>query len=84
MHLILANMKPGESGHVAAIAWDRIPFRERRRLRELGLIEGANIELLDRDNVSRSDPIAVRIGVGTVIIDRAYATAVGIAKGAAA
>lgn len=84
MHMILANMMPGERGHVAAIDWDRIPVPEGRRLRDHGLVEGANIELFDRDSLSANDPIAVRIGHVIVTIDRAHATAIGIVEGAAA
>lgn len=84
MHTLLAHLKPGERGHVAAIDWDRIPVRDSRRLRELGLVEGANIEVLGRDDVSPSDAIVVRIGRTIAAVDRMHATAIAIAQGAAA
>jgi len=77
-------LTPGERGHVAAIDWDRIPIRDSRRLRELGLFVGATIEVLNRDNWSPSDAIAVRIDTRIVAVDRMHATAISIAQGAAA
>ncbi len=84
MYSILANLKPGERGHVAAVDWDRLSLPEGRRLRELGLIEGANVELLHRGSLFLKDPLAVRVGRTTIIIRLAHAVAISIAEGVAA
>ncbi|NCP10514.1 MAG: ferrous iron transport protein A [Sphingomonadales bacterium] len=84
MYSVLANLKPGERGHVAAVDWDRISVPEGRRLRELGLVEGANIELLHRGSLFLKDPLAVRVGRTTIVIRLAHAAAISIAEGSAA
>ncbi len=84
MHTLLAHLKPGERGHVVAIDWGRIPVRDSRRLREIGLVLGATIEVFGRDDVSPSDAITVRIDTRIVAVDRMHATAIAIAQGAAA
>ncbi len=75
----LNQLSKGESGHVAAIDWDSLSLPEGRRLRELGLIEGAAVELLQRGSLFVRDPIAVRVGRTTVVIRAVHAAAITIA-----
>lgn len=84
MYSLLAHLRPGARGHVAAVDWDRLSLPEGRRLRELGLIEGANVELLHRGSLFLKDPLAVRVGRTTIIIRLAHAAAISIAEGVAA
>ncbi len=84
MYSTLANLSPGARGHVAAVAWDRIAPAEGRRLRELGLVEGANVELLHRGSLFLKDPLALRVGRTTIVIRTVHAAAISIAEGSAA
>ena len=57
------------SGTVAAVDWDELSPPEARRLRELGLDEGVEVELLHRAGFGHG-PIACRIGRMTVALRR--------------
>ena len=65
-------------GTVAAIDWDRLSPPEVRRLRELGLDEGVEVELLHRAAFGRG-PIACRIGRMTVALRRHVGLAIHVA-----
>lgn len=84
IYSLLAHLRPGACGHVAAVDWGRLSLPEGRRLRELGLIEGANVELLHRGSLFLKDPLAVRVVRTTIIIRLAHAAAISIAQGVAA
>lgn len=60
--------------HVTAIAWDSLSAGEGRRLREFGLAEGVEVELLH--NAIGGGPLAVRLGRMTVALRRHVAAAI--------
>lgn len=80
----LNHLAKGDCGRVVAIDWDRLSAPEGRRLRELGLIEGAGVELIQRGSLFVRDPIAVRVGRTTVVIRAAHAAAITIAPASVA
>lgn len=80
MYTALDRLAPGERGHVAAIDWDRLSPADGRRLRELGLMEGARVELLHRGSLFLKDPIAVRVGRTRIALRSAHAAAVAISE----
>ena len=63
---------------VAAVEWDTLTPPESRRLRELGLDEGVEVEMLHRAGLGRG-PIACRIGRMTVALRRHVAAAIHVA-----
>lgn len=62
---------------VTGVEWAALTPAEARRLRNLGLDEGVNIEALHGGPVGR-DPLAVRIGRMMVAIRRSHAQAVRV------
>lgn len=66
----------GQIGRVTAIDWDSLHPDEARRLRELGLFEGVEIEPLHRGSLFARDPLAVRIGRLRFVMRGAHAAAV--------
>jgi ferrous iron transport protein A len=72
--MTLDRMQPGDSGRITSIDWSPLDVREARRLRELGLEEGATVEMLHRGVLFFwKDPLAVRIGRMTIAIRKAHA-----------
>jgi ferrous iron transport protein A len=63
---------------VVTIDWDLLATVEQRRLRELGLDEGVEIEVLHRSRLG-GGPIACRIGRMTVAMRRSVANAIRVA-----
>jgi ferrous iron transport protein A len=58
---------------VTSADWDCLDVREVRRLRELGLDIGAQVEPLNKGGLFGRDPIAVRVGRMTIAMRRAHA-----------
>ena len=65
------------AGTVAAVDWDSLAPPEARRLRELGLDEGVEVELLHRAGIF-GGPVACRIGRMTVALRRHVARAIHV------
>ncbi len=68
---------------VASVDWASLSLPERRRLRNLGLDEGVEVEALHAGPIG-GDPVAVRIGKLTLAMRRAHARAIIVAEGEAA
>lgn len=62
---------------MAGVDWDRLAEPEARRLRELGLDEGVEVELLHRSGIF-GGPLACRIGRMTVALRRHVAAAIHV------
>lgn len=73
----LLGLRPGSVAAVAAIDWDRLTLPEARRLRELGLDEGVEIELL-RAPGWLGGPLACRIGRMTIALRKHVALAIRV------
>lgn len=73
----LAQLPRLEPGMVSAVDWHLLSEPEGRRLRELGLDEGVEVELLHRSFFGRG-PIACRIGRMTVALRRHVAAAIHV------
>ena len=78
--LSLGGLRRGAHAEVVGLAPDRAttglsPYELERRLIEMGLVEGARIEVL-HEGFPRRDPIAVRVADHTVALRRAEADAV--------
>ena len=70
----LPRLKPGT---VSTVDWHDLSEPEGRRLRELGLDEGVEVELLHR-SVLGGGPVACRIGRMTVALRRHVAAAIHV------
>ncbi len=74
----LAQMPRHRAGTVAAVDWHALSEPEGRRLRELGLDEGVEVELLHRSGLLGGGPIACRIGRMIVALRRHVASAIHV------
>ncbi|QDX27266.1 ferrous iron transport protein A [Sphingomonas suaedae] len=73
----LARAVRNVPGTVASIDWDALAPHEARRLREFGLDEGVEVELI-KPGGWMGGPAAVRIGRMTVALRRHVAEAIRI------
>ena len=67
-----------QSVTITAIDWTLLADGEGRRLRALGIDEGAQIAIAHRGMLGGSDPIAITIGRMTIAIRRAHARAMTV------
>ena len=75
---LLVRMAKQQPGTVAAVDWHALTEPEARRLRELGLDEGVEVELLHRSGLLGGGPVACRIGRMTVALRRHVAAAIHV------
>lgn len=78
LSIVLAHLPRMHAGTVAAVDWHALAEPEARRLRELGLDEGVEVELLHRSGLLGRGPIACRIGRMTVALRRHVAAAIHV------
>ncbi|TGX53255.1 ferrous iron transport protein A [Sphingomonas gei] len=71
----LPRLKPGT---VAGVDWHALSEPEGRRLRELGLDEGVEVEMLHHSGFLGRGPVACRIGRMTVALRRHVAAAIHV------
>jgi ferrous iron transport protein A len=74
----LAQLSRHVPATVAAVDWERLSVPEARRLRELGLDEGVEVELLHRSGLLGGGPVACRIGRMIVALRRHVAAAIHV------
>ncbi len=74
----LDQLPLGRSGIIHSIDWPRLSEADGRRLRELGLIEGADVAPLYRGSLFSRDPLVVRVGRMDVIVRLAHAATIHI------
>jgi ferrous iron transport protein A len=67
--------------YVDTVDWDAMPSADGKRLRELGLCEGASIELLHRAGFTGRGAYACRVGRMTVAMRAAHANAITVRTG---
>lgn len=79
----LTQLAPNSPAYVETIDWSAIPDSDGKRLRELGLHEGASIELLHRAGFTGKGAHACRIGRMIVAMRAAHAAAIDVRTGAA-
>ncbi|UZK65287.1 FeoA family protein [Sphingomonas sp. M1-B02] len=76
--ITLAQLPRAKCGTVAAVDWHLLSEPEGRRLRELGLDEGVEVELLHGAGFFGRGPVAARIGRMTVALRRHVAHAIHV------
>lgn len=79
----LTQLAPNSPAYVETIDWSAIPDSDGKRLRELGLHEGASIELLHRAGFTGKGAHACRIGRMIVAMRATHAAAIDVRTGAA-
>lgn len=68
----------GQRARIVAVDWSALVPEEARRLRALGLEEGAKISVAHRGVLGGRDPIAIIVGRMTVAMRRAHAAAMKV------
>jgi len=76
--LTLDQLAPPARAQITAIAWDTLDPDEGKRLRALGIDEGARVAIAHRGIFVGRDPIALIVGRTTVALRRAHARAMTV------
>jgi ferrous iron transport protein A len=78
----LSTLARNIPAYVDSVDWSAIPETDGKRLRELGLCEGASIELLHRAGFTGRGAHACRVGRMIVAMRAAHADAIDVRMGA--
>lgn len=76
--LTLDAVARGESATITAVDWDALAPDEGKRLRALGIDEGALISVAHKGVFGGSDPIAIIIGRMTIALRKVHAAAMQV------
>ena len=76
--LTLDMLAPNSRAEIIAVAWDDLAPDEAKRLRALGIDEGARVAIAHRGIFGGRDPIALIVGRTTVAIRRVHARAMKV------
>jgi ferrous iron transport protein A len=68
----------GQRARIVAVDWSLLVEEEGRRLRALGIDEGARVAVSHRGVLGGADPLAVSVGRMTVAVRRAHARAMEV------
>ena len=77
--MTLDTLAPDSSASITHVAWELLPLDDAKRLRALGIDEGAQVTIVHRGVFGGRDPLAVRLGRMTVALRRAHASAIEVA-----
>ncbi len=77
----LTDLPLRQPAYVDVIDWNAISATDGQRLREFGLIEGADVEALHHGGLLGRGPIACKIGRMTIAMRRAHAAAISVRIG---
>ena len=78
--MTLDLLPPRRRAEIVAIDWDVLAPEEAKRLRAMGIDEGARVAVAHRGIFAGRDPIAIEIGRMTVAIRRSHARAMTVAE----
>nr|WP_137676500.1 FeoA family protein [Parerythrobacter lutipelagi] len=76
--MTLEALAIGQRARIVAVDWDRVAPEDGKRLRALGIDEGARIAIAHRGVLGGRDPIAIMIGRMTIALRRAHAEAMTV------
>lgn len=74
----LDSLPIGKRARITAVDWSVLVSEEARRLRALGLDEGARVSVTHAGVFGGRDPIAVTVGRMTVALRRSHAAAMEV------
>ena len=78
--MTLDNLPPLRRAEIVAIDWSALAPDEAKRLRALGIDEGARVAVAHRGIFAGRDPIAIEIGRMTVALRRSHAKAMTVVE----
>lgn len=76
--MTLDGFEYGKPARVVAVDWAAMAEDEGKRLRAIGLDEGAEVAILHRGVFGGRDPLALRLGNMTIALRRAHAVAIEV------
>ena len=76
--MTLDGFESGRAARITSVDWAILAEDEGKRLRALGLDEGAQIAIVHRGIFGTRDPLAVRLGNMTIAIRRLHARAIEV------
>lgn len=76
--MTLDHLEIGQRARIVAVDWSALVVEEARRLRALGIEEGASIEISNRGIFGGHDPIAIAVGRMTIALRRVHAAAMQV------
>ena len=76
--MTLDGFESGRQARIVAVDWPRLADDEGKRLRALGVDEGAEVAILHRGIFGTRDPLAIRLGAMTVALRRSHAAAIEV------
>ena len=77
--MTLGHLESGKRAEITAVDWSSLVADEAKRLRALGLDEGAEVRVTHRGIFGTRDPLAVQVGNMTIAIRRVHAAAIEVA-----
>lgn len=83
LYLRLTSLDRNKPAYVDSIDWAAMPDADGKRLRELGLCEGASIELLHKAGFTGGGAYACRVGRMTIAMRARHAAAIAVRTGPA-
>ncbi|MEC9066657.1 ferrous iron transport protein A [Altererythrobacter marinus] len=78
--MTLDQLDRGQRATVVAVDWASLAPEDAKRLRAMGLDEGASVSLAHRGMFGGADPLAVTVGRMTVALRRAHAAAMQVER----
>ncbi|WP_288418057.1 FeoA family protein [uncultured Novosphingobium sp.] len=76
--MTLDLLPAGQSARIVSVDWSRLVDEEARRLRALGVDDGARVKVSHKGVFGGADPIALVVGRMTVALRRAHAAAMEV------
>lgn len=76
--MTLDGFDSGRTARITGVDWAILAEDEGKRLKALGVDEGAEVAIIHRGVFGTRDPIALRLGNMTIAIRRAHATAIEV------
>ncbi|MBY6129422.1 ferrous iron transport protein A [Qipengyuania aquimaris] len=76
--MTLDGFDSGRSARIISVDWALLAEDEAKRLKALGVDEGAEVAIVHRGVFGTRDPIALRVGNMTIAIRRAHAHAISV------
>lgn len=76
--MTLDSLPPLQSAEIISVDWSTLAPEEAKRLRALGIDEGAQVSIAHRGIFAGRDPIALVIGRMTVAMRRVHAKAMTV------
>lgn len=76
--MTLDQLPLSRQAEIVAVDWSALASQEGKRLRALGVDEGAQVSVAYRGMFGSSDPLAILIGRMTLALRRSHAAAVTV------